>query len=46
MRNAHSILIGRPEGMTPLGRTGHRWWIKLKWHIEIGYGSVDWVHLA
>jgi hypothetical protein len=30
MRNAHSILIGRPEGMTPLGRTGHRWVDEIK----------------
>jgi hypothetical protein len=25
MRNAYNILIGKPEGKRPLGRTKHRW---------------------
>jgi hypothetical protein len=25
MRNAYSILFGRPERKRPLGRPGHRW---------------------
>jgi hypothetical protein len=30
-RNAHSILVGKPEGKRPLGRPGRRWVILVKW---------------
>jgi hypothetical protein len=29
-RNAYSILVGKPEGMRPLGRQRHRWVVNIK----------------
>jgi hypothetical protein len=43
-RNVYRVLMGKPEGKRPLGRPredGIR--IDLR---EIGWGSVDWIHLA
>jgi hypothetical protein len=34
VRGAYNVLVGRPEGRRPLGRR------------EIGFGDVDWIHLA
>jgi hypothetical protein len=33
-RNAYRILVGKPEGMRPLGRPRRRWWIILKCTLE------------
>jgi hypothetical protein len=33
-RNAYRILVGKPEGKRPLGRSRRRWWIILKWILE------------
>jgi hypothetical protein len=39
--------IGEPEGKRPLGRPGHWWQDTIKIDLrEIGFGVVDWVHLA
>jgi hypothetical protein len=32
--NAYRILVGKPEGKRPVGRTRRRWWIALKWILE------------
>jgi hypothetical protein len=33
--------------MTPLGRPRHRWEDNIKMDLrEIGFGDVDWIHLA
>jgi hypothetical protein len=41
------ILVGRPEGRRPLGRPRHRWEDNIKMDLrEIGFGDVDWIHLA
>jgi hypothetical protein len=46
MRGAHNILVGKPEGRRPLGRPRHRG-DNIKMGIwEIGFGDVDWIHLA
>jgi hypothetical protein len=46
-RGAYSILIGRPEGRRPLGRPRRRWENNIKMDLtEIGFGDVDWIHLA
>jgi hypothetical protein len=46
-RNACRILVGKPEGKTPLGRPRHRWVDKNKIdHREIGWGGIDWIGLA
>jgi hypothetical protein len=42
MRNAYRILVGRPEVKRPLRRPRHKW----KDNIKIGFGDVDWFHLA
>jgi hypothetical protein len=41
------ILVGRPEGRRPLGRPRRRWEDNIKTDLrEIGFGDVDWIHLA
>jgi hypothetical protein len=47
VRGAYNILVGRPEGRRPLGRPRRRWEDNIKMDIrEIGFGDVDWIHLA
>jgi hypothetical protein len=47
MRGAYNILVGKPEGRRPLGRPRCRWEDNIKMNLdEIGYGDVDWIHLA
>jgi hypothetical protein len=47
VRGACKILVGRPEGRRPLGRHRHRWEDNIKMDLrEIGFGDVDWIHLA
>jgi hypothetical protein len=42
-----NILVGKPEGRRPLGRPRHRWEDNIKMDLrEIGFGNVDWIHLA
>jgi hypothetical protein len=39
--------LGRPEGRRPLGRPRRRWEDNIKIYLrEIGFGGVDWIHLA
>jgi hypothetical protein len=47
VRGVYNILVGRPEGMRPLGRPRRRWEDNIKVNLgEIGFGDVDWIHLA
>jgi hypothetical protein len=47
VRGAYNILVGRPEGRRPLGRPRRRWEDNIKIYLrEIGFGDVDWIHLA
>jgi hypothetical protein len=47
VRCAYNILIGRPEGRRPLGRPRRRRKDNIKMdRREIGFGDVDWIHLA
>jgi hypothetical protein len=47
VRGAYNILVGRPEGRRPLGRPRRRWEDNIKIDLrEIGFGDVDWIHLA
>jgi hypothetical protein len=40
-------LVGRLEGRRPLGRPRRRWEDNIKMDLrEIGFGDVDWTHLA
>jgi hypothetical protein len=47
MRNFYRVLMGKPEGKRPLGRSRRRWedGIRID-HRETGWGSVDWIQLA
>jgi hypothetical protein len=41
-RNVCKVLMGKPEGKRPLGRSRHRWENGIKMDLrEIGWGSVD-----
>jgi hypothetical protein len=45
--NARRILIGKPEGKTPLGRPRCRWVDSIKIDLrEIGWDGVDWIDMA
>jgi hypothetical protein len=47
MENAYRIVMGKPEGKTPLG-IPRRWWednIRMDLR-EIGLGGMDWIDLA
>jgi hypothetical protein len=44
MRNAHKILVKKPEG---IGRHRHRWQDNIKMDVkEIVYEGVDWINVA
>jgi hypothetical protein len=43
-RNAYRILVGKPEGKGPLGRTRRRWWKILKWILE-RQDKMEWIGL-
>ena len=46
-RGAYRVLVGKPEGKRPLGRSRRRWvdniWMDLQ---EVGCGYMDWIGLA
>jgi hypothetical protein len=44
-RGLYRVLVGKPEGKRPLGRSRRRWDIKMDLQ-EVGCGSVDWIELA
>ena len=43
----HKVLVGKPEGKTPLGRPRRRREDNIKMDFEeVGRGCVDWMELA
>jgi hypothetical protein len=45
-RNAYRILVGKPEGKRPLGRTTRRWVDNIKMDLrKIGWDGMDWIDL-
>jgi hypothetical protein len=47
VRGAYNILVGRPEGRRPLGRSRRRWEDNINMDLrKIGFGDVDWIHWA
>jgi hypothetical protein len=43
-RNVYRLLIGKPEGKTPLGRPRRRWIDNIKMDLlSIGLSVVDWI---
>jgi hypothetical protein len=46
-RNEYRILVGKPEGKSPLGRPRRRWANNTKINLrEIELGGIDWIELA
>jgi hypothetical protein len=46
-RNGYRLLVGKPRGKRPLGRSRCRWIYNIKMDLlEMGLGSVDWICLA
>jgi hypothetical protein len=46
-RNAYGVLVGKPEGRSPLGRCGCKWEDNIKMvHKEIWSDILDCLHLA
>jgi hypothetical protein len=46
-RNEYRLLVGKPEGMRPLGRPRRRWVDNIRMDlVEVGWGDVDWIGLA
>jgi hypothetical protein len=46
-RDAHRVLVGRPEGRRPLGRLKLRWEDNIKRELqEVGGGYGDWMERA
>jgi hypothetical protein len=46
-KNACKLLVGKPEGKRPLGRTKRRWVDNIKIYlVDVGWGGVDWISLA
>jgi hypothetical protein len=46
-RGAYRVLVGKPEGKSPLGRPRRRWEDNIKIDLqEVGGGGGDWMELA
>jgi hypothetical protein len=46
-RNAYRLLVGKPEGKTPIGRPRHMWVDNIKMDLgEIGWGGEEWINLS
>jgi hypothetical protein len=46
-RNAYKVLVRKPEGKRPFGRTSRRWEYNIEMDLEdIGWESVDYINLA
>jgi hypothetical protein len=43
-RNVYRLLVGKPEGKKPLGRSRRRWWDNVKMNLgEIEWDGVNWI---
>ena len=46
-RGVHKVLVGKPEGKSPLGRPRRRWEENIKMDLqEVGRSCGDWMELA
>jgi len=46
-RGVYMVLVGKPEGKSPLGRTRRRWVDNIKTDLqEVGCGFMAWIGLA
>jgi hypothetical protein len=47
MRGLYRVLVGKPDGKRPLGRSRHRWEDNIKMDLqEVVCGSRDWIELV
>jgi hypothetical protein len=45
-RKMYKVLVGKPEGKRPLGRSRRRWADGFRMDLmETGFGGVDWIRL-
>jgi hypothetical protein len=45
-RVVYRVLVGKPEGKRPRGRSRRRWKDNKKDLQQVGCGSMDWIKLA
>jgi len=46
-RGVYRVLVGKPEGRSPLGRPRRRWVDNIRVDLqEVGCGYMDWIRLA
>jgi hypothetical protein len=46
-RGVYRVLVGKPEGKRPLGRSRYRWVDNVRMDLqEVGCGYMDWIGLA
>ena len=46
-RGVYRVLVGKPEGKRPLGRTRRRWDDNIKMDLqEVGCGGMDWIEFT
>jgi hypothetical protein len=46
-RNVYRLLVGKPEGKRPLGRTRRKWVDTIRMDLrKVDWGDVDWIGLA
>jgi hypothetical protein len=46
-RGVYRVLMGKPEGKTPLERSRHRWEYNITMDLqEVGCEDTDWIELA
>jgi len=45
-RGVHRVLVGKPEGKRPLGRSRLRWEVNIKMDLREVGGGGDWMELA
>jgi hypothetical protein len=46
-RKVYKVLVGKPEGRRPLGRSRRRWADGIRMDLrDIGFGGGDWIRLA
>jgi len=46
-RGVYRVLVGKPEGKSPLGRPRHRWADNIRTDLqEVGCGYMDWSRIV
>ena len=46
-RGVFRVLVGKPGGKRPLGRSRHGWEGNIKIDLqEVGFGGMDWIEMA